>query len=200
MRIAVLVYGRLARCVEHYENTIQSIGTEHAVDFFASSDNSENIDEFVKTYKPVSYTNDRIEYTCDMGKYPMPHLVWIDNMTRHFINKSRVLALLEKHDAKYDVVISLRIDCVFNNKFNFDDIKENTIYIPDGGNWCGGINDQIAYGKMEVMKMYNSIFPNALVLLDKGLSVAHPENLTLANIRYHNLEIARVPLSYSIQR
>lgn len=199
MRIAVLVYGRLARCAEHYENTINAIGTQHTIDFFASSDNSANIDEFVRIYKPISYINDKIEYTYNFNNYPKPSYVDVDNMVRHFINKQRVLSLLEKHDAKYDAIVSLRIDCVFTGNFNFDNIDDNTIYVPQGGDWRG-LNDQIAYGNPAVMKMYNSIFSNLILLLDRPLSVLHPESLTLANVRYHNLKIVRVVLQYFIER
>ena len=34
MRIGVLVFGRLNKCVEHYDNIINSIGKEHTIDFF----------------------------------------------------------------------------------------------------------------------------------------------------------------------
>lgn len=34
MRIAVLFYGRLNKCVEHYSNIIESIGKENHIDFF----------------------------------------------------------------------------------------------------------------------------------------------------------------------
>jgi hypothetical protein len=199
MRIAVLVYGRLARCAEHYENTINAIGTQHTIDFFASSDNSANIDEFVRIYKPISYINETIENTYNLDKYRKRLYVAVDNMVRHFINKQRVLSLLEKHDAKYDAIVSLRIDCVFTGNFNFDNIDDNTIYVPQGNNFYG-LNDQIAYGKPAVMKLYNSIFSNLMLLLEESRSVLHPESLTLANVQYHNLKIVRVVLQYFIER
>ena len=200
MRVAVLVYGRLGKCASHYKNIIDTIGSEHTIDFFASSDNSPNIDEFVRIYKPISYVNDKIETSCNLEKYPRPlQPTNVHNVIRHFINKHRVLSLLEKHGAEYDAIISLRIDCVFNGKFKFDSIKDNTIYIPEGYDYYG-INDQIAYGNLNVMKMYNSIFLNISMLLEKGLSILHPESLTLANIRYNKLQVVRVSLPYFIQR
>jgi len=199
MRVAVLVYGRLAKCAEHYENIIETIGTEHTIDFFASSDNSANIDEFVRIYKPISYINETIENTYNLDKYPQPLYVVVDNVVRHFINKQRVLSLLEKHDVEYDAVVSLRVDCVFNGNFNFDNIKDNTIYVPEEYDWYG-LNDQIAYGKPAVMKLYNSIFSNLILLLEESRSVLHPESLTLANVQYHNLKIVRVVLQYFIER
>ena len=120
-------------------------------------------------------------------------------MICHFINKQRVFELLEKHNETYDIVVSLRIDIVFKNKFDFSNIVENTIYIPDNYDW-GGINDQVAYGNMEVMKKYNYIFKNIIYLLDNKLSIVHPETLTLANIIFNKLKINRFKLSYFIER
>jgi hypothetical protein len=206
MRIAVLFYGRLNKCVEHYSNIIESIGKENHIDFFLSSDNSkeELLNEFIHLYKPVSYNNNKIQYNCDLGNYPdRPGETNIHNMTCHFINKGRVLHLLKKYIVKeninYDVVISLRIDLVFHNKIIFENIEDNTIYIPAGNDY-GGINDHIAYGNIKVMTKYNSIFSNAMNLLEKRLSIPHPESLTYANINFYNLIIKRFDISYIIER
>ena len=123
-------------------------------------------------------------------------------MTCHFINKNRVFLLLEEYINKtsihYDVVISLRIDLVFQNSFDFNNLLDNTIYIPAGNDWLDGINDQLAYGKIDVMKKYNSI--NPVNLLEQKLTVPHPESLNLANINFHKLEIKRVNLNHIIDR
>jgi len=209
MRIAVLVYGRLNKCKEHHFNVVHCIGTNNNIDFFASSDNSpENLlNDFINVYKPISYTNEPIHYDYDItkgysGEKPLTDFGNFNNMTRHFINKNRVWKLLEDYITKtgirYDIVLSLRIDVVYQNNFNFDELLDNTIYIPVGNDYLDGINDQIAYGKIDVMQKYNSI--NVKELIENGLSVPHPETLTLTNIRLHNLQITRVPLSHFIDR
>jgi len=206
MRIAVLTYGRLNKCAEHYPNTLDSIGKDNNIDFFLSSDNSSEslLNDFIRLYKPISYNNTPITYNYDLGNYPnrLP-VVNIHHMTCHMINKNRVLSLLEeyihKENIHYDVVISLRIDCVFHNKFIFNDLLDNIIYIPDGFDYLPyAINDQIAYGKIDVMKKYNSI--NPLDLLDKKLSIPHPESLNYANIHFHKLIVRRVNLCYHLER
>jgi hypothetical protein len=206
MRIAVLVYGRLKKCVDHYSNIIDHIGNHNQIDFFMSSDNASEsvLNDFIRLYNPILYNNDPIEYECDLGTYPgRREETQIHNMTCHFINKNRVFSLLENYingeNVNYDAVISLRIDSVYTNRFDFANLADNTIYIPLGNDFVeNGINDQIAYGKVEVMKKYNSINPKEL--LDKGLSIPHPETLTLANIYYNNLIIERVNLQYSLNK
>jgi hypothetical protein len=207
MRIAVLVFGRLAKCVEHYNNILESLGEDNIIDFFASSDNSpqSQLNEFIELYKPILYNNEPIQYTCNLGIYPnKPETTNIHNVTCHFINKGRVFSLLEEHIKKeniqYDVVVSLRLDAIYYNKFDYGHLADNTIYIPSGNDWLGGINDQVAYGVIEVMKKYNSIFSNTINLLEQGLSIPHPESLTRANPLYYNVNIQRVNLSHQVLR
>ena len=63
---------------------------------------------------------------------------------------------------------------------------------------ANGINDQVAYGKMDVMRKYNSI--NPVDLLEKKLSIPHPESLTYANIHSYKLNVDRPLIKYSLDR
>lgn len=206
MRIAVLVYGRLNKCVEHYENIVESIGKYNDIDFFFSSDNSSEslVNDFIDLYKPKLYNNSKIQYEYDLGKYPgKREETNIHNMTCHFINKNRVFLLLEeyknKYNIHYDCVLSLRIDIVFLNNFIFNNLEDNTIYIPYGNDFYdNAINDQIAYGNIDVMKKYNSI--NPVHLLEKNLCIPHPEILSYANIIFHELQIERVNIKYNLDK
>lgn len=207
MRIAVLVYGRLDKCGEHYANILESLGETNAIDFFVSSDASSEsqLTEFIRLYKPVLYDNSPIQYAFDLSRYPgVRGETNIHNMTCHFINKNRVLRLLEEYihttKVEYECVVSLRIDCVFQTKFTFECVEENTIYIPEGYDYLQKcINDQIAYGTVDVMKKYNSI--NPVDLLEKGLAWRpHPETLNCANLHFHKLKIVRPSIQYYLAK
>jgi hypothetical protein len=202
MRIAVLAYGRLDRCAVHYNNIIEQIGLQNDIDFFLSSDNpSESLlNDFISLYKPILYNKDAIQYDYDLSKYPAAVAgTNFHNMTCHFINKNRVYLLLEQYicqtNIQYDAVVSLRLDLYFLNCFDFNNMLDNTIYIPYGYDYLdSAINDQIAYGKVDVMKKYNLI--NPLKIVKMGISSCHPESLTLANIYLNKLNIQRVDLLY----
>lgn len=207
MRIAALVFGRLDKCAESYNNTIECLGKDNIIDFFASSDNSSQsqLDNFIELYKPILYNNEPIQYTGNLDNYPdKPCETNLHTMTCHFINKGRVFSLLEEHikkeNIKYDVVVSLRMDVIYQNKFDYGDLADNTIYIPAGNDHYVGINDQVAWGVIEVMKKYNSIFSNIIHLLEQRLSAPHPECLTRANLLYYNVNIQRMNLSHYIIR
>jgi len=206
MYIAVLIYGRLDKCIEHYDNIVDSLGKNNHIDFFLSSDNSSEsqLSNFIRVYNPILYDNTSIHYEYDLSKYNGRRgETNIHNMSCHFINKNRVFMLMEEHISKnnnqYDCVVSLRTDCVFKSKFDFNSLDNNTIYIPFGYDYINNaINDQIAYGKIDVMKKYNSI--NAVDLLERKLSIPHPESLNYANIHFHKLNIIRPLIKYHRER
>jgi hypothetical protein len=206
MKIAVLVYGRLNKCVEHYNNIIHSIGNHNNIDFFLSSDNSSEslLNDFIHLYKPILYTNAPIHYDYDLSRYPgKKSETNIHNMTCHFINKNRVFSLLEKHvkgnGVCYDVIISLRIDLKFYNCFDFNNLLDNTVYIPlERDYFDNAMNDQVAYGKFDVIKKYNCI--NVIHLLENKLTIPHPESLNFANIHFNKLQVKRVNLKYDLDK
>ncbi len=203
--IAVLIYGRLDKCVDTYENVIGKVigsivNENNKVHIYCSSDNSSKIDDFIRLYKPVSWVNDPITHSYTFEKYPKAEETNIYTMGCHFINKKRVFELLLQNKEEYDLVVSLRADLIFENSFDFSQIEDNTIYIPIGADWRLGINDQVAYGKPDVMKKYNEIIDNCENLLQNQGCIVHPESLTYSNILYHNLKIKRVNVKYKIIR
>ena len=165
--------------------------------YFISSE--EDLNNFIKLYNPVSCINDKIVFNCDYSKYTITHETVVHNMVCHFINKKRVFSLLEKHIEKnnisYDIILSLRVDIILKNKFDFK--NEDCIYIPIGCDYRNGINDQIAYGNFDVMKKYNNIYDNMINLLEDGC-LLHPETLNRENIK--SLNINRFDLNYRLNR
>jgi len=208
MRIALLIYGRLGYPSTHYDNTLDSIGREHTVDIFMSSDNPPEhfLKDFLAVYKPLRYVSDEIFYTIDLDKYRprKGYNVNMSNMIRHFINKKRVYTLLEEYieatGTHYDVVISLRQDLRFSNSFKFDHISENTLCVP-GGNDSGDsrnhLNDQVAYGNLTVMKKYMTMFDNLIPILEGDVDLfPGPELLVHANTLFHKMSFVRTDLNY----
>ena len=210
MNIAILIYGRLNKAIDQYDNIIKHVICEQNVDIFCSSDNSTNIKEFIMKYNPISYINDEIILDNDILNYykqfRKPFETNVENAIKHFMNKQRVYQLLktyiEKTGKKYDIIMSLRVDLQFSSKINFQYPQKNTIYIPYGNDYRNGINDQIAYGDQNTMEKYNNIISQCknILLYDLSKYGFHPENLTAENIKLHGLNIHRFPLTYKIVR
>jgi hypothetical protein len=211
MKIAILFYGRLNKFREHKDNILNAVGNDNDIDIFLSCSNEPDniVAEFIDLYKPVDVLNQSIIL-------PITLLQAIENKNRkngiinniilHFMNKSNVFKLLlnyiNKTGIKYDIVISLRLDLLLDDKFNFSNFinNNNFIYIPEGNDWEGGINDQIAYGNIEAMKKYMFIFNNMIYLLNNKNNVIHPERLTRENIYHNNLNMIRFNLKYTIDK
>lgn len=214
MKVAILVYGRLNRALDNYRNIISRIGSTEerieTIDFFCSSDNSTNIEDFVIKYKPKDYINDKIEIDENELNYyksvRVPREVSVENVLRHFTNKKRVYNIFNQYTKEnnlhYDVIVTLRIDIKFFKEFIINKPENNTIYIPNGEDHRNGINDQIAYGNQSVMEKYCNIMDNCKFIISNKLTRHgfHPESLTLSNIKLHEITIQRFNLKYKITR
>ncbi len=206
-RIALLYYGRIRHFDALYKNTRASIGSAYAIDIFYSSDNEklEEIQKFVKLYRPISINNDAIVDRIDFTKYPYPDkhpYTNYDNMSRHFINKKRVFHLLEQYKEKtstvYDIVLATRLDLQFDT-FYIPTPEQNTLYIPEGEDHSG-INDRFAMGDTESMKKYMNLYDTCEYILENRLAKPHPEQLALANIKHHTLTVKRVDIHCELVR
>ena len=207
MHIAVLLYGRILNYREHHSNIIESIGSQHIIDFFYASDSESDYDvsEFCELYKPILCKNEMIHYPVDFSVFlgDRPRETSIHNMTCHFINKERVFALLEQHveqtGSKYDCILSTRVDIKYHESLYFErfiNTDHSVIFIPDSCD-AHGINDQIAIGNFTSMKKYMNIYSNTVPLLERGTRITG-ECLFKAHIEDCGLNVCRFPLSYGI--
>ena len=107
---------------------------------------------------------------------------------------------------KYDVVIRSRSDILFSSELPFPltELKENTIYIPEG-NDGGGITENIsvcdwfAVGRKDAMKKYCSIY-HCVGEYMKNKIPLHPEIMLSHHLSSHELNIVRFPLNYTLHR
>jgi hypothetical protein len=199
MKLAVLFYGR----IKGYRNTYSSFKKTfdgHDVDIFYSCDAEDDslIRDFTSLYSPIAICNEKITYTVDFGAFPNVETN-VHNMTCHFINKMRVFQLLERHiqtsGTVYDSIISTRLDIIYTSPIPFCIEEKETIGIPEGNDY-GGVNDQIAFGTLETMRVYMNIFTSAEAILKDKKCRAHPETLNMVLLRNNRIYIDRFPLEY----
>ena len=209
MRIALLLYGRIEKFKECYEAMLDALGRQNTVDIFYSSDyeSKENIAEFKELYKPIKCENKRIIHSNILCRYPNT-LSYVDSNNFYrdecqYTNKMRVFMIFEEYlketPVQYDLVICTRVDIEYCCMIPPIKPKENTIYIPTGSDYEGGINALFAMGSVEVIKKYCYLYKNFLYLLENKLSIPHPELLTLANLIYENVQIKRFSLTFFLE-
>jgi hypothetical protein len=110
-------------------------------------------------------------------------------------------------DEKYDVIIKLRPDLVFYNKFDvswLESIEKNTVYM---AKWHGKyeivtcqIMDQFGFGDSESMKKYCSVFPDIDKIITRNDSPFTGEGFLSSQLRHNNLNISRIHFKYGIMR
>jgi hypothetical protein len=204
MLIGVCFFGRIKHFDKNY--FVNSFGPEHKYNFFYSGDNEPEdlLVEFKKMYNPICVNNTKISYNIDFGIYPnkITYPVNIHNMTCHLLNKKRVFGLLEDYcnitNTSYDLIVSCRLD-LYIEQYSPEKPLVNTIYIPAGEDHMG-INDRLAYGDFQTMKKYMNLYDNCVYLLDRKLSLPHPESLHLATILFYKLNIIRFSVRHEIIR
>ena len=170
---------------------------------------------FENVYFFVSLNTSRDQYHIDFEKYldnltqhkslfrykpfSLGHLentnyAKMKNMTSMFYNQFKCLEMISSHSIKFDIVMKWRTEINFGHLFQFNDILEPlTIYIPSNYDY-GGVNDQIAYGNFESMKLYSDLFK---YLIDYKNVRTHPETLLKCHLKKY-VSIIRFNFNYKL--
>ena len=100
----------------------------------------------------------------------------------------------------YDVIIYFRIDILSEDIFSIPTIIENnTIYIPIGYDFEGGLNDQLAYGDYNSMKIYCNLYNFVESYNTHGIPY-HPEILLKYHLNCHVVRIERFNYNYTLNK
>lgn len=211
MRIAVLLYGRINRYKELYIRFRKFFGAND-IDIFYSSDatQEEDLQEFIRIYKPVSWCNDKIEasdiFTKLANKYRKEEKNYTNNnpytrMYCHFINKKRVFDLLDIYihntGSVYDLIVTTRLDLYYLVPLPTIELKEDTIYLPNN-HPIPGVNDHIAIGSYNVMKIYHNICSSAEYIIDNITHDLSPHLTTYVNLIIHEVKIKLINCPYHL--
>lgn len=214
--VAILLTGRLLFFKDHYDNIVKTFGPN--IDFFLSTDHSldENLEEFIKVYKPIAVNNKPITevniYQQFYDKFftMFPEAIIYrnsSNMTKNFINKKRVVELLKTHiqvtGTTYDYICMTRLDILYDSSIDWSLINslENTIFVPEDYDY-NGLNDRICIGNLDTIEKYASIYNNSLRIIESTFetnnNIIFPEILLHAHISDLKVNVKRFPLKNNI--
>ncbi len=198
MKIAILFSGRLTGYKDNYELIMKNIVSNNEVDFFIAHEknvDSKILNDFVNLYKPKIILESDENYF-DISKYNYKSSGNKHNLMCMFLNRYKVFTEFEKYcdemNKEYDLIISHRLDLAFEEKIDlnkfYDKIKEDFLFIPSGNDY-GGINDQFAFGNIDVMFIYMNCYNGLKELFEKKINI-HPE--TLLNEYLKNNELTNI--------
>ena len=131
------------------------------------------------------------------------------NMPSAFYNNMKAFEMIEDHQNEhgfvYDIVIKYRADILPDDVMDILDVEAGYLYIPEGRDWVmdsryGALNDLIAYGDTEVMKVYSSLYRYLEEYLVNEHVIFHPESLLYYHLQKNNMldRIKRFPFHFCL--
>lgn len=113
----------------------------------------------------------------------------------------RSFVKLYNNDIKPEIICLLRPDILISNKIDFSllDINKNNIYIPSGGDYRDGINDQMAIGSRSIINTYCSLYRWWESYYQKGV-LFHAETMLKHHLERFEIDVKRLPTEVTILR
>lgn len=149
MKIAVCFYGKVRTYKKTFENIKKNLidHKDHNIDIFISTWEEEEMDvstELKKLYNPKKII---------VEKYDKEKFLGFFKMYREYpmLYKIKSVAQIALESDNYDLIFLTRLDVVYENKFNIDDIKKNTFYFGQGV-FDEAINKVRKYWKKRIYK------------------------------------------------
>ena len=200
MRIALYIGGRSKLYDKWLINQIKESNDE--IDVFASL-NEEYNEKFINVIKPLRVNWENyilpekylsVSFTHESTKPK--------NMCSMFYNNKRAFEMIEtyskENSVNYDIVVKFRPDIAVNTFPSFINPENNTVYTPDHGifGWPG-LNDQIAYGDFNSMKIYSAAYDYIDEYISKGV-MFHPETMLRYHLDFNNIKIKEIDYKYEL--
>jgi hypothetical protein len=100
---------------------------------------------------------------------------------------------------RYDCIIRLRFDSTFkDNEFPVIDPKRKTVYIPYGGDYEGGICDQVAIADPTTMDLYCEMY-NEIYRYTTAKIGIHPESMLRKHLEINRLNVERFECQFALR-
>lgn len=103
----------------------------------------------------------------------------------------------EMNNFRYDRVIRMRFDLLFES-FPIVEVAPETVYVPQGFDHRGGINDLLSLGTRETMEKVCGLFTNLVKYANDGVGF-HPESILRTHMNRCGLDIDRFPVKYKLR-
>ena len=170
MKIALLLSGEIRDSFHNYKYLKENLLDLYDVDIFLSTWKSEGLDRVLQIFKPVSVDVEDYDrgynklWVSTVSPYEHklePNASLVSCMSMWYKTFKVNLLRLQYEQlmgTKYDVIIKSRPDLKLEEPFKLEIPKDNTLYIPRGWDWSGGVNDLCAYGTSEMINKYSNLY------------------------------------------
>ena len=194
--------------------------------FVSTIADQEKLEQFCELYHPISIVNEPIQYnpSFESNRHPLCNyhnmMCMYCHRWRVFHEMDTYARLSHTH---YDMVLSLRLDIYHDQQLDYAMFnvwseglgaarpsttndrgpftpgvvlhKFNGIWIPEGNDW-GGINDQMAVGDVEAMRIYMNVWTN----IDPWISLPNfgPEIILGQHLAQHDVIVHRFQHAYRL--
>lgn len=135
--------------------------------------------------------------------------VIVSNTLSMHLGRKLLLDRLVKINAQLDIsetiFIYLRADVCLTKVLNLNDFIDDilmydTLYIPSGGCWANGWNDQFAIGKYNAISHYLDMYDSIVHYYEKDRIMFHPETLLKHHLNCKHIQVKRLPCNSLIFR
>jgi len=125
-----------------------------------------------------------------------------ETVVRHTLNQWRNNFLVfDKAPKDCDVYVRMRYDIKLSGLIDFRQytFSDGLIYIPQGHDYREGINDQFAFGNLNTMTEYYTLYLRHETIFNRGV-LFHTETFVKQNLINSGTEIVRIPIQTEIIR
>jgi len=171
-------------------------------DIFVQTYNTEDGLQFIRTVQPKRYRLDHPNDTdIQISKYASINKAAETNVLTMYLMYRNIKNCMDLIDAEYNLVIRTRSDLLYGSPLDLSKVNPDSIYIPQGGDWRGGVFDMFAISGIHGMSYYSSIFSKLNEYVERGVH-AHPEILMRYHLMFnqHNFSLVRFPWDIKVIR
>jgi hypothetical protein len=202
LKVAVFFSGR----VQGYEDSykfLKNFIDKYNMDVFCSinSEFDQYHQDFVKNFKCKKYNFELFK----QGNFMLKPLIREFNNTNNglsmFYNHRKCMDMILKYqlesNLRYDVVVYMRADILPTTRNGFSLVLDDYLHVPAGADW-DGLNDQIAYGSVEIMNRYCDLFYYVETYCNQLGCPPYPERLLKFHVNYLHIPVKRFQFSYTL--
>lgn len=200
MRVAVILSGDIRNFDECYSSLESNILRYNECDIFMHAYDEGRISEALELFKPRKFLVDAknknvsdIHSACFHNKPPEANPESIFAMWNN-VKKSFSLV-----DQNYDFVLKTRYDVKYCSPLEIKRLNSRSLWIPEGGDWRGGLFDMLCVSSYENMKMYCSLYDKLNEYSASGVP-CHSETMLRHHVNKSEIQVNRFDYTVLLRR